>query len=137
MEQLQTLLATNKLRLTSPRLAVFEALQQAEKPLYLHEINAACKQIDRTSVYRNLEQFSRLGIIEIIHTGWKKRYELASPYKPHHHHIQCTSCGELIAIDTPQLEGIIQDIATAYDHKLSSHHIELHGICSHCQNKAK
>lgn len=137
MEQLQFLFTEHKLRLTSPRRAVFETLQHAHQPLYLHQINEMCQHIDRTSVYRTLELFSELGMIDTIHTGWKKRYELAGPFKPHHHHLECTNCGELVAIDTPRLEELVSSTARAYGYQLMSHHIELRGLCERCMSSSK
>jgi len=136
VEQLSTLLHNHHLRSTTPRQAVFRALADAAEPSYLYEIIHACTNIDRTTVYRTLELYVTLGIVEIIHVGWKKRYELAEPFKPHHHHLQCTICGELIAIDTPHLEGYIETTATNYGYRLTQHHIELRGVCKTCDKRA-
>jgi Fe2+ or Zn2+ uptake regulation protein len=133
MERLETIFAQHSLRLTTPRKAVFLALEQSETPQFISRLVKTCPNIDRTSIYRTLELFSRLGIIEIIHTGFKKRYELAGPFKPHHHHLQCNVCGELVAIDTPRLEELVAATATANNYQLTSHHIELHGVCQNCQ----
>lgn len=99
----------------------------------LAQLHAICQGIDRASVYRTLELFATLGIIEIIHIGWKKRYELAAPFKPHHHHLQCTRCGQLVDIKTPQLERLIHHIATQHGYQVTGHHFELSGICKTCQ----
>ena len=133
MEQLATILSDHHLRSTAPRRAVFRALIETSKPLYLHEIIRTCETIDRTTIYRTLELYVSLGIVEIIHVGWKKRYELAEPFKPHHHHLQCTVCSELIAIDTPRLEEYIETTAMRYGYQLTGHHIELRGICMTCR----
>lgn len=133
MEQLGTLLQTNGYRSTEPRQLVFAALQQADEPLSLQQLHALTPGADRTSVYRTLELYERLHIIDIVHVGWKKRYELADPFKPHHHHLQCTSCQQLIAIDTPELEQLISTIAKKYDYTITHHHFELAGTCANCQ----
>lgn len=115
---------------------VFLALEHSATPLFIHQLAKQCPQVDRTSIYRTLELFQRLNIIEIIHTGFKKRYELAGPFKPHHHHLQCTTCGELVAIDTPRLEELVNAVAATNRYRLTSHHIELHGVCPRCQTKS-
>jgi Fe2+ or Zn2+ uptake regulation protein len=134
MQQLETLFHEHGLRLTTPRRQVFEALKQAHRPLSIRDIIASCHSVNRSSIYRALDAFAALGIIEIIHVGWKLRYELASPFKPHHHHLECTSCGELIAIDTPELEQHIHAIASAHNYTLGSHHVELRGLCATCSD---
>jgi Fur family transcriptional regulator, ferric uptake regulator len=133
MEQLEQLFQAHHLRLTSPRRSVFRTLEQAHAPLFIHDIIKSCDDCDRTSIYRTLETFIKLGIVEIIPTGWKQRYELSDLFRAHHHHLQCVRCGELISIDTPKLEASIKAIADDHGYQLTSHHIELHGICKKCQ----
>lgn len=132
MDQLEKLFSAHSLRLTRPRRAVFCTLRKADKPLALSDIVASSRGSDRSSVYRTLLLFEELGIITILHLGWKKRYELAGPFKPHHHHLECTQCGELVAIDTPRFEELVQSTARAYRYHLTSHHIELRGLCGRC-----
>lgn len=133
MSELETVMQHHKKRLTAPRRLVFEALQAAPRPLSMAELTRQLGDIDRTSIYRTLDLFVSLRIIDIITTGWKRRYELAEPFKPHHHHLQCTSCNELIAINTPEIETVIADTANSYNYQLLSHHIELFGVCYNCQ----
>ncbi|HEY0965140.1 MAG TPA: Fur family transcriptional regulator [Candidatus Saccharimonadales bacterium] len=133
MEQLEELFRTHNLRLTHARRSVFKALEQASSPLFIHDIISLCVKSDRTSIYRNLEIFRKLGIIEVIPTGWKQRYELSDLFRAHHHHLQCTRCHALIAINTPELEKTIHTLAKSHGYQLTSHHIELHGLCEKCQ----
>ncbi len=133
MEQLETLLQSSGNRLTTPRRQVFTALHQAAEPLSLQQLVALCQGVDRTSIYRTLELYEQLHIIEIVHVGWKKRYELADPFKPHHHHLQCTGCHQLVAIDTPELERLIDTIAQQHGYVITGHHFELQGLCPACQ----
>lgn len=132
MEQLSELLYRHGFRITTARKAVFAVLQHADKPLFIRQIVDACAAIDRTSVYRTLELFSQLGIVASVQAGWKARYELADPFKPHHHHLQCNRCGEIIAIELPELEEQVHQVAKNYRYTLTSHHIELHGSCASC-----
>ncbi len=134
MSSLRSLLAAHQLRVTSPRQQIFSLLSELDRPLSIREISQHCPRIDRTSIYRTLELFTRLQITIVIPIGWKHRYELAEPFKPHHHHLQCTTCKELIAIDTPRLENMISDLATTHGYTLSHHHIELLGTCKKCIN---
>lgn len=133
MEHLETLLHASHNRLTTPRQQVFAALERAGQPLSLQQLQEQCPDIDRTSIYRTLELYESLHIIEIVHIGWKKRYELADPFKPHHHHLHCIKCGELIALDTPELEDLVRDLAARHSYQLTSHHIELSGVCIKCR----
>jgi Fe2+ or Zn2+ uptake regulation protein len=134
MERLETLLRTSKHRLTAPRKQVFTALKKAQQPLSLQQLTRSVPAIDRTSLYRTLELFVQLSIVRVIHTGWKKQYELADPFKPHHHHLQCTRCKELIEVKNPQLEQLIDRIVREHHYALTNHHFELEGLCQNCRN---
>jgi Fe2+ or Zn2+ uptake regulation protein len=123
-------------RLTAPRQAIFLVLQAANKPLTMGELSKHCAESDRSSIYRALLLFETLGIITIIHRGWKKLYELSGPFKPHHHHLECTECDQLIAIDAPRLESYIESVAETHGYTLVGHHVELRGICKNCQQKS-
>lgn len=131
---LAEILRTHGLRVTTARRTVFNILHAHDVPLDIAAILAEKGEIDRASVYRTLELFVRLDIVSIIPIGWKKKYELSDPFRPHHHHLQCNTCGELVAIDTPELERLIETVAHAHGYQLSSHHIELRGTCYRCQN---
>lgn len=137
MEQFSQLLTSSGLRLTKPRRTLFAVLEASPTPLSIHDILHAEPTLDRTGIYRSLETFVSLGIVEVVPMGWKQRYELAGPFKPHHHHLQCTVCGELIQLDTPALEDHIQALAAAHHYTLRSHHIELRGVCQNCQNDVR
>lgn len=133
MQQLDQLFRASGHRLTKPRREVFALLESADEPLSIGQLTRKLAPMDRSSVYRSLALFDQLGIIEIIHVGWKKRYELAGPFKPHHHHLQCDVCGKLVAIDSPRLEEMINATALADGYVLTSHHIELNGVCKNCR----
>ena len=133
MEQFEQLIRERGIRLTEPRREVFSILNQHDQPLTIGELLKLSKIAERTSVYRTLNLFATLGIIETITSGWKSRYELAGPFKPHHHHLHCTTCRELIQLDMPILEEIITSFADSHEYTLTVHHIELSGLCKKCQ----
>jgi len=133
MTELDTFLRKHGLRVTSPRRQVFKALESASEPLSIKHITRQCPDVDRVSVYRCLETFETIGIIEIIHVGWKKRYELAEPFRAHHHHLQCINCNALVDLRSPELEALIASTASLHGYKPLSHHFEVRGLCLNCQ----
>lgn len=126
-------LRANKLSLTKPRQAVFDALQH-HKSLTMAELVAACPGVDRASVYRTSEVFESLQVIVRIPTGWKYRLELGEAFHEHHHHATCSSCGASIALpEDPALEKRLQALAKRRNFTLTTHQIELTGTCESCQ----
>lgn len=132
-QELVTILKKKQLRVTKPRLDVFRALSGSSKPLYIHDLVALCPTTDRVSIYRTIELFHQLHILEIIHTGWKKQYELVGPFKAHHHHLHCKNCDKIIEINSTKLEGFIDELSRDYSFYGTSHKFEVTGLCSLCR----
>lgn len=133
MNSLENILEQHNLRTTKPRQAVFEFLKKHEEPVFIGQIIKECPNIDRVSIYRTIELFEKLGIIQVFHIGFNKGYELAEPFKEHHHHIHCKVCNKITSIKSDKLERTVHKIAEHYNYELSSHHIELWGTCSDCK----
>lgn len=132
MDRLEDLLRTYDFRVTAPRKAVFVALQDATQPLKLSEIVARCPKIDRSSVYRSIDILLQAGVIKVVHIGWKKRYELTELFRPHHHHIRCTQCSQIVHIEDDELESAIETIAVRHRFTSVVHHFEIEGVCELC-----
>ena len=128
-------LRTHNVRSTAARRAIFATLQDASEPLTLQEIAQKTKSADRASIYRTLELFEKLRIVSIVLIGWKKRFELAAPFKSHHHHIYCERCGRVVSIDSPSLEKLIKTISEQKGFHLHQHTLELSGICKNCEKR--
>jgi len=129
---LEKLLAASGLRVTTPRKAIFKTLKTAAVPLSHVEIAHANADIDKTSVYRTVELFMKLGVVIGVNHGWKQRYELAAPFRPHHHHLHCINCGKVEEIQSEKLEQMIQAIASESNFQVVGHTFELTGICKDC-----
>jgi Fur family transcriptional regulator, ferric uptake regulator len=134
MTQLQLLLKAQGYSLTAPRKTVFAALQHHE-PQTMHDIVAACRgQIDRASVYRTIQMFEALGVVQRLQIGWKYKLELSDKFSSHHHHLSCTTCGRTIAIhEDPTLEKRMRLLAKSHDFLPQSHQLEIRGVCKTCQ----
>lgn len=132
-KRLSEVLRTHNVSVTSPRLEIFETLSKAEKPLKNGEIVKRTPNVDRVSVYRNLELFSKLGITETIIQGWTPLTELAAPFRVHHHHMTCERCGKVIEIEDGVLESALNAIVSKHNFLLNKHLVELTGLCEECQ----
>lgn len=112
-----------KLRLTRPRRLVFQVLQHNQKPQSAQYIHAGLKrQVDLVSVYRSLQLFERLGLVQREHTRGEDYFYVAD--KPHHH-ITCTSCGKSECVPCGHhfaLKGF----------RNVEHQLTLKGVCNVC-----
>jgi Fur family transcriptional regulator, ferric uptake regulator len=133
-QDFQSILREAGQSVTRPRQAVFETLAHADEPLKNGEIAKRTPTVDRASVYRTLELFTKLGITTTTIRGWTPFTELAAPFKPHHHHMICEQCGRVEEIASDTLEDVLSLVATRHQFSLKSHTVELSGLCSTCLN---
>lgn len=131
-EQFRALLRASGQSITKARLSVFAALL-GQEPLSMHALTEQVSGVDRASVYRAVELFERLGIVQRLNTGWKYKVELTDKFAAHHHHLTCTRCGRAIAISETDLEHAIEKLAAAHDFSPTAHQIEIQGICTNCK----
>lgn len=119
---------------TKPRKAVFAALTDSEAVSMAQLVKMVAGDIDRTSVYRTVDLFEKLGIVHRIHIGWKYKIELSEQYSHHHHHAACTQCGAVTSFEESQdLESDIHALAETLGYTLEGHTLELRGVCKKCQ----
>ncbi len=133
IKKFSDVLRMHKVSVTASRMKIFETLLQAERPLTNSEIVKRTPTVDRASVYRNLELFAELGITETMLRGWTPLTELAEPFRAHHHHMTCESCGRMIEIEDHELEEVLGSIVARHNFKLTKHLVELTGLCAQCQ----
>jgi Fe2+ or Zn2+ uptake regulation protein len=133
IDEFISLLQKSGLRLTTPRKAVFNILKKSTKPLTVTEVIRLLPNADKVSIYRTMDTFVKYHIVTVVPQGWKPRYELAAPLKPHHHHMHCENCGKLIDVQSSALEAAISTIAEGYDFAIHAHTFEISGICQTCQ----
>jgi Fur family ferric uptake transcriptional regulator len=134
-ENFKELLKQNGQSITAARLRVFEALL-GQEPLPMHDLVKRAGQVDRASVYRAVDLFERLCIVQRLNTGWKYKLELSDKFAEHHHHLTCVHCGKTIAMNENELESLIGRLASEYGFKPTAHQIEIQGLCSNCQKLA-
>ena len=126
-------LQENGKSVTSVRLKIFEALNDKE-PQTLQELAKYITDIDKASLYRTIQLFEKLGIVNRIQVGWKYKLELSDTYSYHHHHLTCRKCGTIISLrEDPSLEARLHVLAGEYGYTDVAHQLEVSGICPTCQ----
>lgn len=134
-ELLRTMLKKHGYSMTKARLTTCELLW-GQEPQSMHELIAKAEHsIDRTSLYRAIDIFEKLGLVERIYIGWKYKIELSDILTHHHHHISCRRCGSIVAIhETDNVERLIASLAETYDFTADSHLLEIRGLCKKCRD---
>ncbi len=131
---LQTIDASGH-RLTEPRRAVAELVDRRSGHFTAADLVADAHLewpgIGRATVFRALELFQELGVIERIDlpTG-EHAYVVCEPQ--HHHHVICSSCGRSAEIDDRGIKAVTKKIAKRTGYRIDQHRVELFGLCPDC-----
>lgn len=134
---LKSILKEHDFSLTKTRQHVFNALADSDALSMNQLIRKLQQKMDRASIYRTIDLFERLGIVNRLQIGWKYKLELSEAFAGHHHHATCLQCERVIAFEeSPDLEADIHKLATELGFKLASHTLELRGLCADCQRLA-
>ena len=133
MNSFKQILSDNSYRVTEARINTFKLLVSTE-PQSINQILTKAKGgVDRVSVYRNIELFEKLGIINRIYIGWKYKLELSDDFMTHHHHMSCLVCGKTIDIEDEQhVEDFIKNVSEREGFTPRTHVFEIDGYCRNC-----
>jgi Fur family ferric uptake transcriptional regulator len=130
--QLLMTLKSSKQSITGPRQRVFDALQGKE-PQLMAEVVSACSNIDRASVYRTIDLYEKLGIVQRLQIGWKYKLELSDSFHEHHHHLTCSRCGQVTPFEeNVAIENKLEELAKKEKFTMTGHQLEIQGICQKC-----
>lgn len=103
--------------------------------LYIKELDPSLN-IGIATVYRTLNLLEEAGIVTSISFGTQgKKFELAN--KPHHDHMICKLCGEIIEFQDATIERKQEQVAKEHNFELTGHLMQLYGICAECSKKRK
>jgi len=139
MEQLKSLLKTNRLKPTYQRLRILEYMYNHEQchptaEMIYEALAPEIPTISVTTVYNTLNALLEKGLVsaETI-TGTEIRYDLLTA--PHHHFL-CKACGEIIDLDI-RCPFIDRKTESINGHRITAVHGYFMGICKKCLETRK
>ena len=125
---------------TAQRRLLLDLIRKAEghidaKELYRRASNQD-QSISLATVYRNLQYFKKLGIIDDRHLG-----ELSCYYEVkeagEHQHLVCQGCGKIIEFDSPLLRELLDIVKRQHEFKITKVELFLKGYCSRCKDETQ
>ncbi len=125
-------------RYTTGRRRLVAALQSGDGPLTINQILDVDRSLAQSSVYRNLMVLEQVGaVVRIVTRDEFARYELAEHLTEHHHHLICTSCGDVadFALDDSMESSLDEALHKAADTRgfaVDAHRLDLLGTCGDC-----
>jgi Fur family ferric uptake transcriptional regulator len=101
------------------------------------EIKKQKSEISYSTVYRALKLLTRWGLAgESMFGNSVSRYEPIGKSE-HHDHLICQECGKIIEFENGKIEKLQHDVAQRYGFDVSTHRLELYGICRECRKKRR
>lgn len=127
------ILKQNNHNITRTRKIVFDVLLNHEPRSFSSISQHTGSAINRSSIYRTLDLFEKLNIVDRVSLGWKYKFELSGNFTKHHHHLVCSVCGNVTSFqETVIIEQQIKTIANRAHFVPLSHQLEITGICANC-----
>jgi Fe2+ or Zn2+ uptake regulation protein len=124
---------------TEPRRAVAQMVAERDSHFTANELVGEAKRarlgVGRATVFRALELFEQLGLVERLDLpNGEHAYVVCQP--AHHHHVVCTRCGRSAEVGDLGVQSIAAEVESETGFSLDSHRIELFGLCPTCRRSA-
>jgi Fur family transcriptional regulator, ferric uptake regulator len=96
------------------------------------EVQAQAPDVNISTIYRNLDELVRLGVVDRSHLGGgPAAYHLASAT---HGHLVCEQCGSMTEVPGELFRDVADTLATRYHFAVDPHRFGVIGRCAACQH---
>jgi Fur family transcriptional regulator, ferric uptake regulator len=139
-EVLARFMAQRGLKSTRQRTLIIDTFFQLGGHLSVEDVWAKVRQQDAkvsvATVYRTMKLLSECGLAHARNVGdGQTRYEPAAG-RDHHDHLICTRCGRIVEFENDRIEALQESVAKRHGFTVTSHKMELYGLCRDCQRTA-
>jgi Fe2+ or Zn2+ uptake regulation protein len=96
------------------------------------EVQKQAPDIHLSTIYRNLDELERLGVIVHAHLGHgPATYHLAASA---HGHFVCEDCGRMIEAPDTLFGGLAKEAKSRFGFSIDPHHFAMLGHCADCSD---
>jgi Fur family peroxide stress response transcriptional regulator len=126
-------------KVTPQRLAVYDVLTRTtDHPtaeMIYEKVRKYYPTMSFATVYKSVEIFSKLGIIQVLNTGEDSfRYDADTAVHPH---IRCIKCGKVCNVSHLEAKAVENMVSTETGFEVQGHQFYFYGVCPECQDKKK
>jgi Fur family ferric uptake transcriptional regulator len=134
-------LKDHHLKLTSQRALILETFLNHPGHISAEELYQKARQkqahVGFATVYRTLKHMTQCGLARELDFGDDRiKYEREFE-REHHDHLICTGCGTYVEFLNPQIEALQELVGRKHGFKITSHRMQLYGLCQKCQKNEK
>lgn len=124
-------------RVTSSRRLLLRALFDGQRHRSAEElaaeVQAQAPDVHLSTIYRNLDELERLGVIVHSHLGHgPATYHLASSA---HGHLVCEGCGTMLEVPSDLFGELARRADDQFDFVVDPHHFAVLGRCRTCREQ--
>lgn len=118
-------------RLTAPRRALIEAMQDLGERFTAEELVADAPTVGRATVFRTLRLLQDLGLVcQVVLPDGGLEYRIDEA--GHHHHLVCTECGAIGDFSGCDIDDLLAELARRTGYDIDRHRLEVYGRCARC-----
>ncbi len=111
--------------------ALFDSGEHRSAEELAATVHAQAPDVHLSTIYRNLEELERLGVIDSTRLGnGPATYHLASAA---HGHLVCEQCGRMIEVPDEIFADLVQVASGQYGFAINPHRFAVTGRCAACQ----
>ena len=136
-ESSRKILSEHSVSITNPRILVLEALLEFGNPITIDELQVKLQDnVAKSTLYRVLNDLKKIKILnEFTSPDNSTVVELILEDHPHHHHLFCSDCGEVIDIELSEefelmIDKEIEKIQDKFNFQINDHRVEMFGSCT-------
>jgi len=98
----------------------------------LNDLRDEGVKVGRATVFRTLDLLERTGYVGRVRDGERMAYT-ACGMEGHHHHLVCSSCGQVLHLEGCPVAGMLEEIQSRTGYRIQHHSLEVAGVCPSCQ----
>jgi Fur family transcriptional regulator, ferric uptake regulator len=126
-----------KSRATPERASILDEVMQSQghfdaESLY-YRLRSNGVKVSKATVYNTLDLLQECGLVTKYRFADKlSRYE-KSFGKPHHHHLICLECGDIVEFVNEKLNRLQEEVCGEKEFTPNSSSVQIFGTCSRCR----
>jgi Fe2+ or Zn2+ uptake regulation protein len=136
-EIIASIIKEHRLRSSKTRRALLRIFLERPIPLSVpqiqSELTCASLQVNKTTVYRELEVLEYAGIVHSLSLQDRRQYYELS-LGEHHHHLVCLRCERIEDVDVDE-SGLLEEgvrVSREKNFSILRHSLEFFGLCKLC-----
>lgn len=134
MENLIKFLKESNCKITPQRIAIYNILKESNdhpnaEAIY-RKLEPAYPTISLATIYKSLELFDQLGLIQVINIGENSfRYDCKAFSHPH---LICSICHKVEDLNVDYFKDLTEKVESTTQYKISKQQLSFYGVCPEC-----